>query len=1058
MSRAGKLIKILLMMVGMPSAGAALLHNSVKHSPRLAALLIILYELLALLSTIAIKIGKPIFDRRTAEISILADRALGRRLTSYGKEYKRKIASAYRYVDSRGLPTVGAFTPQLSEIFIDIALSPRPPHQISAGIIPQVDATTGVRVFAPELLQGPKGVVIAVVGSPGGGKTTLLQHIAQQTLSERKRDIPIYLALRDIASAVIADTDFTLAAAVRASMKNTLSKEPDGWWESQLSRGKCVVLFDGLDEIAGEKSQRQVSAWIERQVAHYPDNDLIISARPNGYYAAPINGATVYQVQPFNAEQVRLFLTTWSRLAERFGTGEKGTAVDLRADRNTADLLDRLAASPALQDLAINPLLLTMIANVHRYRGALPGSRADLYSEVCQVMLWRRHEAKGLVTKAKGVTKERLLAAIAFNMMEQRVRDLSRVEVLNIIRPTAERASKTLTPEQLLTEMAESGLLVERERDLFAFTHHTFQEYLASKHMKDNAMGHKLCQTVDDFWWAETSLLFVSGADADAIVKACLDSNTTRALTLAFDCADVASELAPDLQEQLAQILARAYGEEPDDDRVALVAGVLADQTVRSFVSTSAGSQICLDPIPARLYSLFLRLTGHPKPCSPPFKPDGTEPVEGVWSADAVAFVAWINTLRESADGLLRLPAVTELADSEVRQRLSTRPQPILAAWGRTADGGSTYLECFNGSDPAGIRGSEIAGAFQRDFDELPVGLLLVTLAASTLAACLDIRTRQSSLYETSNGLNEINAMVQSTVALLDSLNSFTRDASKLALRGKEFERTVKDAIERYNSPAYSRAADKLSVIARTSAQAHVFSRAVASRVPEMLGAGRGAADDFRRAFGFDNVDGIVSVMPNTHHVRISAMLKQSRELAKALHIDFGRSENVVRSLRNDIDLDWVLRSLFGRALAGFVLNSAIKGSGVQPGQDSDFGTSLLLQAGMQREQEFRFNLDSLSDLIAPLSTKDPGYATDRVLHTALASEAKAIFTRRDQLTKHRASAIRLAAISLACHYNGTYLKDRTERYLRIAAAVTLLEGRVSGWLPASEVVLVARG
>jgi hypothetical protein len=37
-----------------------------------------------------------------------------------------------------------------------------------------------------------------------------------------------------------------------------------------------------------------------------------------------------------------------------------------------------------------------MIATVHRYRGALPGSRVDLYGEICQVMLWRRQEAKNL--------------------------------------------------------------------------------------------------------------------------------------------------------------------------------------------------------------------------------------------------------------------------------------------------------------------------------------------------------------------------------------------------------------------------------------------------------------------------------------------------------------------------------------------------------------------------------------------------------------------------------------------------------------------------------------
>ncbi len=47
----------------------------------------------------------------------------------------------------------------------------------------------------------------------------------------------------------------------------------------------------------------------------------------------------------------------------------------------------RLDGAPGLYDLTVNPLLLTMIATVHRYRGALPGSRVDLNGEICQVML-----------------------------------------------------------------------------------------------------------------------------------------------------------------------------------------------------------------------------------------------------------------------------------------------------------------------------------------------------------------------------------------------------------------------------------------------------------------------------------------------------------------------------------------------------------------------------------------------------------------------------------------------------------------------------------------------
>jgi predicted NACHT family NTPase len=99
------------------------------------------------------------------------------------------------------------------------------------------------------------------------------------------------------------------------------------------------------------------------------------------------------------------------------------------------DLLDRLAASPALYDLTINPLLLTMIANVHRFRRSLPNSRADLYGEVCQVMLWRRQDTKRLNLNLPGISKERLLAWLVFEMMRSGTRDIGWRQLLDGIRP-----------------------------------------------------------------------------------------------------------------------------------------------------------------------------------------------------------------------------------------------------------------------------------------------------------------------------------------------------------------------------------------------------------------------------------------------------------------------------------------------------------------------------------------------------------------------------------------------------------------------------------------------
>ena len=65
-----------------------------------------------------------------------------------------------------------------------------------------------------------------------------------------------------------------------------------------------------------------------------------------------------------------------------------------------------------------------MIATAHRYRGALPGSRADLYGEICHVLLSRRGQAKDLPELLSWPAKQALLATLAYQMMRDHVSNL----------------------------------------------------------------------------------------------------------------------------------------------------------------------------------------------------------------------------------------------------------------------------------------------------------------------------------------------------------------------------------------------------------------------------------------------------------------------------------------------------------------------------------------------------------------------------------------------------------------------------------------------------------
>ena len=355
--------------------------------------------------------------------------------------------------------------------------------------------------------------------------------------------LPILLYLRDHVAAIVADPNVALTALLRSTLGELRPAEPDGWFEQRLRDGECVVLLDGLDEVARPEDRRKVASWAERQIRQYPANDYVITSRPQGYRAAKIDGADVLQVRGFTTEQVSRFVHGWYLAVERHSTGAADEDITIRARREADDLLQRLDSAPALYDLTVNPLLLTMIANVHRYRGALPGSRADLYAEIVQVMLFRRQEAKNLPVELAGDKKEALLRGLAYAMMDRRLSDLPHDEVLAEIRPALRRLPRQVTAEGFLADVGSNGLLVERESGLYCFAHHTFQEYLAAAYIRDKGLADVLANAVDDPWWRETTLLYAARADADPIVAACLNSGTITALALAFDCADQGSDV-----------------------------------------------------------------------------------------------------------------------------------------------------------------------------------------------------------------------------------------------------------------------------------------------------------------------------------------------------------------------------------------------------------------------------------------------------------------------------------------------------------------------------------
>jgi hypothetical protein len=676
-----------MVVLGVPALLAGWWRDLAGRHPVAAIIMaVVLAAVLGMLSLLFLVAGREVGAYLTQLGSALG---LVSVISGYDRRYCAWLATTVDRVQASQRPTAAPFAPALEEVFVEPGLVPRPPHQISTGMVSS--GTAGGRHRRPlaDFLRRDQPGVLAVVGAPGSGKTTLLRNTARRIARERvtpvpllrriaglvvrpprgqRRRVPILLELRSHAPAVVADPQVTLAQLVSDAKIGQIHYEPPGWWEDRLRRGRCIVLLDGLDEVSADPGNPGVAAWINRQIARYPGNDYVVTSRPHTYRTDVVDRARILQIWPFTDTEARKFVHNWYRAVEEH-TGGTGPEVNARTQAQADDLLARLARLPALRDLTVNPLLLDMIVKVHMFRKELPQNRAELYREICEWTLWRLRETRNLPTIVPGPDIQRLLAALAYTMMDQRVRDLRHDDVVAVLQPSLRRLGTKVAADAFLAEVRTSGLLVEQGAPAtYTFAHQTFQEYLAAVHVRERRLRNTLLRHVDDPWWRETIVLYAASGDATAVVRACLDTDTAATLSVGFECAETlvgnGIELDTAVRARLDNTIASAFADAADAERRRMVAGVLAARAFRQPLRTADGIRIAAHPIGTDLYRLFLQDTGSPPPDRPgPAEPTASVPASGMWGGEARLFVDWLNTAAGTGQPLYRLPTRQDLDD-----------------------------------------------------------------------------------------------------------------------------------------------------------------------------------------------------------------------------------------------------------------------------------------------------------------------------------------------------------------------------------------------------------
>jgi energy-coupling factor transporter ATP-binding protein EcfA2 len=383
---------------------------------------------------------------------------------------------------------------------------------------------------------------LLLVGEPGAGKSTLLRWLAM-TFAKRLQQqtdrvgpqadvdrLPILVELGQLPARYLSPQSgdpiqWMTFLPTHLAEQDYLYKEQDylhkltpdlvnGLIWQALQQGRCLLLFDGLDEVADPYIRERLARSLVTLASLHPNNRIVIGSRPGGL-SGP-NGPSEIEagllqsrfhrceIERFTPEDIRKFFLTWYEL---------DITLSPMQQRRALTLFTHVQAQPDLVQLAMTPLFCVMLLLIWHHEHKLPARRVELYEYCCRQFLQGREKDHATRFEQADLKEDReyehhlsLLASVAYRMHEgpnpgEPQTSISQSELESI-----------LGKGVLETWGRRSGLLQYRGNDRYGFSHFTFQEYLAARHIAaqpdpdyiDSVMNH-----LHEAWWQQVHLFTI---------------------------------------------------------------------------------------------------------------------------------------------------------------------------------------------------------------------------------------------------------------------------------------------------------------------------------------------------------------------------------------------------------------------------------------------------------------------------------------------------------------------------------------------------------------------